>query len=125
MVNSEKIRLVIIDDNDWVRFSLRIGLESSGIICVGEANNSIEAIKLCEELHPDAVLLDMYLVRENGWENIPKILDVSPDTKIIAMSAFAGEHMIENALENGAVSFISKGDSLTEMINTIIGHLTH
>lgn len=117
---SNKITVVIIDDHDWVRFAIKTSLENEQISCVGEGKNVTEALELCKELHPDALVLDMLMAGGNGWKYIPEIQEVSPQTKIIAISAFADAQMVENALQNGAASFFSKSDSISELRDAIL-----
>lgn len=118
---STKIRVVIIDDHDWVRFAIKVSLESEQISCIGEGKNATEALELCEELEPDVLILDMLMPGGNGWKYIPQIQTVSPETKIIAISALADAQMIKKALHNGATSFFSKSDSISKLRDAIIG----
>ena len=81
--SNDKICIVIADDHEWVRFALKTGLESDEISCIGEAKNALEVVHLCDELHPDAVILDMFMPDKSGLESISQILEVCPETKII------------------------------------------
>lgn len=117
---SDKIRVVIVDDHEWVRFAIRKSLENEHISCVGEGKNVNQALELCEKLHPDALVLDMLMPGGNGWKYIPQIQAVSPQTKIIAISAFADAQMIEKALHNGATAFFSKSDSISNLRDVIV-----
>lgn len=119
---SNKVRVVIVDDHDWVRFAIKMSLENEQIACVGEGKTATEALELCDELNPDVLVLDMLMPGGNGWKYIPQIQAVSPQTKIIAISAFADNQMVEKALQNGATSFFSKSDSISKLRDAIVAN---
>ncbi len=106
------IRVLIVDDQSFMRIALRQMLEAEGDIhVVGEARNGIEALTMARELKPDAITLDVEMPEMDGLEACRQILReaVSPPA-IIMVSAHTqvGAEAAVQALRLGAVDFVSK-----------------
>ena len=122
------IRLLIVDDRLPAREGLRALLSVIGdsdeqhhyppIMVVGEACDGAQAIKMAQELHPDVVLMDVRMPGLSGLEAARLLRASWPDIQIILMS-FYGVHRVE-ALETGANSFLLKGCSPEELLDTIL-----
>lgn len=85
------MRVMIVDDEPDVRVVLRFQLEQHGYEVAGEATDGVEALKLCDEVTPDAVILDLLMPNMNGFEVIPRLRTKHPEIGIIAYSAVAGD----------------------------------
>jgi len=85
------VRVLIVDDEEDIRILLRTQLERAGYEVVGEASDGMEALALCDETEPDAVILDLLMPRVNGFEVIPKLRTKHPAIGIIAYTAVAGD----------------------------------
>ena len=106
------IRVLVVDDYKPFRVILRYVIgEEPGIEIVGEAADGFAAIDLAEELRPDVVLLDLAMPKLDGWEAIPLIREVSPDSRIVILSGFPEERMRDLAHEHRIVAYVEKGDS--------------
>jgi len=80
-------RVLIVDDSDIFRRSLRTILESHhGCEVCGEADNGEDAARLAQELRPDAIVIDISLPGINGIEATRAIRSKLPDAKIVVMS---------------------------------------
>lgn len=115
------IRIVIIDDHKLVREGLRSlldGMDKPWDVVGGGANGH-EAIELAERLKPDIVLMDVAMPDMNGIEAARRILEVLPDTRIIAISMHAERSFIAGMLQSGAMGYIRK-ESAFEEISTAI-----
>jgi NarL family two-component system response regulator LiaR len=113
--------LIIIDDHAILRF----GLELLTYICpeieiVGDASNGLEGLHLCEELQPDVVLLDLFMPGMNGIETCSSIRQVCPHTKIVIMTSFVDDSLVQKALLAGATSYILKNVTPTELSKIIL-----
>lgn len=62
------MRILIVDDESLIRMDIRDILESEMHEVVGEASNGVDAISLCKELKPDAVLMDVKMPKLDGIE---------------------------------------------------------
>ncbi|MGI6777455.1 MAG: response regulator [Acetivibrionales bacterium] len=104
-----EITFVIADDATFMRTMLRKMIEGTeGYKVIAEAQNGIEAIKLAGELKPDIITLDITMPEMGGLEAVEKIVDVSPKTRIIMVSAMGQQSMVIEAIKHGASDFVVK-----------------
>jgi len=114
------IRVLLVDDHQLFRSSLRLRLEhEDGIVPVGEAGTAEQAIIRTHALQPDVVLLDLVLPRRSGSDIIPELLRVSPVTKVVAVSAHAQPTTVRQAIAAGARGYVPKRASDVELIQAI------
>ena len=110
------VRVVLCDDVPPLRALARYVLEEGGSIAVvGEAGDAATAVRLCGELRPDAVLLDLSLPGMDGLEAIPLLHEAAPGVCVVVFSGFAAERMAEPALAQGAARYVEKGADLAEV----------
>jgi DNA-binding NarL/FixJ family response regulator len=86
---------------------------------IGEAKNGLEAVQLVEEHRPDVVVLDLSMPVMDGFEAIPEITRISPDTSIVMYSAHASTEIQEKAKQLGAHHFVQKGGDPMEVIGSV------
>ena len=113
------VSVVIVDDDDEVRFVLRVALESAGFRVVADAGDAETAIAEIADHKPDIVLLDLHMPDIGGLEILPLIYEDVPTTKVVVISAISATYMTEAALQEGAWAYIVKGVSA----KTIADHL--
>lgn len=115
-----KTTFVITDDAVFMRTLLRNVIEQSDDYeVVGEASNGLEAIKLAQEFQPDILTLDITMPEMDGISAVPEIIKVSPNTKIIMVSAMGQKSMVIEALKKGAKDFILKPFDKSRVYKTI------
>jgi two-component system chemotaxis response regulator CheY len=102
------MKIVIVDDAIFMRTMLKNIVVQLGHEIVAEGANGKEAIKLAEELKPDVLTLDITMPEMDGLAALPEIRKVSPNTKVVMCSAMGQQHMVVDAIKNGAVDFIVK-----------------
>ena len=73
--------ILIVDDEEAMRYALRTHLETLGYE-VAEAINGLEALKAIAKRHPDLVILDIIMRPVSGWE-VLKLLHDNPETRDI------------------------------------------
>lgn len=117
---SPPIRVLIADDHGMVRKGLISYLRNKpDLELVGEARNGKEALALCEELHPDVVLMDL-IMPELGGVAATRLMHKSwPAIQIIALTSFQEKELVQDALQAGAISYLLKnisGDDLADAI---------
>lgn len=118
----EHIRVMVVDDHRVVRRALSLAFRTfDKLVLVGEAGNGEEAIRLCDELRPDVVLMDLVMPEMNGIEATKRIREHYPDTKIIIMTAAEEDNMVEDVLQAGATAVLLKNASIDEFVNLIFG----
>lgn len=120
MEHSATIRVMIVDD----QFIVRSGLSSFIMIYpdfeyVGEAANGEEAVRICGELRPDIILMDLLMPKMNGVEATRQIIQQYPSTKILVLTSFKEETLVEQVLQAGAIGYILKDVSADELAGAI------
>ncbi len=117
---SKPIRVIIVDDHTVVRRGLVTVLASSeGMELVGEAENGEEAIRLCERLQPDVVLMDLLMPKMDGVAATKMIHERWPQIRIIVLTSFKEKAYVEGAVKAGATSYLLKDVSAAELISAI------
>jgi DNA-binding NarL/FixJ family response regulator len=103
-------RALIVDDDDDMRFLLRVVIEAAnqGLAIAGEARCASEAVEQWREHHPDVVVLDHRMPDRSGLEVAEEILAERPDQSIILFSAFLDDETIARAEALGVRACMSK-----------------
>lgn len=115
------IRILLADDQPLFVESLRMSLESYGddISIVGIARDGSEAVSLAESLSPEIILMDVHMPSMNGVEATGKIKEKNPAIKIIMLSTYDEDEYVREALRHGAIGYLLKDISPTELIAAI------
>ncbi len=120
MVESTTVRVLLVDDHTVVRSGLgAVLMVSDWLKLVGEAANGEEAIKQCERLHPDIVLMDLMMPVMDGVEAIKGIKKRWPEIRVIALTSFKEKELVEGALKAGATGYLLKNVSAAELTDAI------
>lgn len=113
-------RVLLCDDTPEIRTVLRTLFSiDTALHVVGEAKNGLEAVRLAEQHRPDVVVLDLAMPVMDGFEAIPEISRVSPETSIVMYTAHGSPGTRSKALELGAHHFVQKGGDPTTVITTV------
>jgi DNA-binding NarL/FixJ family response regulator len=111
------IRVVIADDAVGLRRLLRAVLtRQPGFEVVGEAGNGAEALVAVSRTRPDLVLLDLTMPVMDGLEALPRIIGLSPSTRVVVLSGFNAGQMEHEALALGAHAYLTKGLPPCELV---------
>ncbi len=114
------VRVLIVDDHDVVRRGLRTLLELvEDFDIVGEAGDGLQAVEAAGRLTPDVVLLDLEMPRLDGVGSIPKILEASPDSKILVLTSFATDEKVFPAIKAGALGYLLKDFTPEDLVAAI------
>ena len=118
------IRTLLADDHDLFRAGIRALLDNlDGIEVVAEAGNGREALRLCQEHHPDVALMDIMMPELNGLDATARLAAISPGTRTIILSMNAHEEYVLQALRAGAVGYLLKNigpRELEQAIRTVV-----
>jgi DNA-binding NarL/FixJ family response regulator len=117
---SEKIKILIVDDQKLIREGLKVLLElEKDFLIVGEASNGLEAYEAYIKLKPDVVLMDIQMPVMNGVEAIKKIKEFDENSKIIILTTFDDDQYVYDGLKSGALGYILKDTSIEKLSETI------
>jgi two-component system, NarL family, response regulator LiaR len=120
MNQSEPIRVMLVDDHAVVRSGLSAFLMAfDDLEMVGEASNGAEAVRLCQELQPDVVLMDMMMPEMDGATATRLIRQNTPQVQVIALTSFKEDDLVHGALEAGAIGYLLKNISAEELVRAI------
>ncbi|MEA4927504.1 MAG: response regulator transcription factor [Candidatus Limiplasma sp.] len=114
------IKVLIADDQELIRHSLKIILESSSKIQVtGLASNGNEALAMVRQERPDVVLMDARMPEMDGVQCTKLMKAQYADIHIIILTTFDDDEYIYNAFKFGADGYLLKGMSAQELISAI------
>jgi NarL family two-component system response regulator LiaR len=120
MNTSHAIQVMLVDDHNVVRSGLATFLRAyEDLELVGEAKNGLEALNLCHQKKPDVILMDLMMPVVDGIAATRAILADYPDIKIIAMTSFEDEKLVQGVLAAGAISYLLKNVTSEELSKAI------
>ena len=107
-----RITVLLADDHTVVRQGLRKLLEDErDIEVVGEAGSGRDAVELTATLRPAVVVMDIAMPKSNGLEATRRIRELSPDARVLILSAHADDAYVETVMEMGAAGYLIKQSS--------------
>ncbi|MDO4259787.1 MAG: response regulator transcription factor [Actinomycetaceae bacterium] len=119
-MNEHTISIVIADDEDLVRSGIRLILEGDpSLAIIGEAGDGQAAFDAARRLKPDVILLDLHMPIRDGVWACQRITQEAPNTKVLVLTAFDTDHLVQKALNAGAAGFLLKNSSMTEILSAI------
>jgi CheY-like chemotaxis protein len=121
------IRILIVEDELVMRRVMRHVLERMGHVVVGVAGDVLQALEMARSLHPDLVLMDVHARAADG---IAAAWSMSQGCRapLVVLSKDSSPETVEEALQAGAVAFLSKPVStrvLAEALSSVVGEAMH
>jgi DNA-binding NarL/FixJ family response regulator len=114
------LRVLLADDHAIVRRGLRSLLETEpGLSIVGEAADGLEALRLCEETHPDMLIVDIAMPRLNGIDVAARAQKLEPPPRTLILSMHSDESYIIRALAAGARGYLLKESTDEDLLPAI------
>jgi DNA-binding NarL/FixJ family response regulator len=113
MRENGKARVLIVDDQEFMRAGLRTVLARRGEVeVVGEAGDGEEGVRLCRELAPDLVLMDIEMPGLDGIGATRRIKAEMPSTIILVLTAHTGSEFLLEAVAAGAAGYLLKENAM-------------
>jgi NarL family two-component system response regulator LiaR len=117
---SRPIRVMLVDDHAVVRSGLSAFLLIfDDLELVGDAGSGEEAVRMCEQLEPDVVLMDLVMPGMDGATATRVIRERSPNVQVIALTSYKEQELVQAVLEAGAIGYLLKDVSADELAGAI------
>lgn len=114
------LRVLIADDHGVVREGIRLLIAGvDGVEIVGEARDGAEAIELCRELEPDAVLMDVDMPEMDGVAAARRLRDELPAVRVLVLTVHEDEETIFDAVRAGASGYVTKSAGSAELAEAL------
>jgi DNA-binding NarL/FixJ family response regulator len=112
--------VVLVDDHPIVREGIRrILTAQQEFTVVEETDLGLVGLEAVERLRPDLAIVDLLLPDLNGIEVTRRMLRASPRTRVVALSMYADEIHVVEALRAGASAYLVKGASAEEILSAL------
>lgn len=112
-------RVMLVDDHRVLREGLAHSLRASSLDVVGEAGDGPEAMRMVAELLPDVVLMDISLPSADGVELTSTIVSEHPSVHVVILTMFADGATLSAAIRAGAVGYMVKDCSTSEIVDVV------
>ena len=117
---TDRIRVLMVDDHEVVRQGIRNMLEETEeISVVGEAGEGEAAVAQILAIHPDVVLMDIQMPKQDGVETVRKLRQLGLDTPVILLSVYVKDEYIFDGLRAGARGYLMKDIGRAELVAAI------
>ena len=113
------MRVLVADDDQGLRISVKNTLLNTGRFEVDEAFDGVNALEKCEEKSYSLVFLDMDMPRMGGLETLKKLKEQNPATTVIIMTAYATIDDAVRAVKEGAFNYLSKPVNSNELLENV------
>jgi DNA-binding NarL/FixJ family response regulator len=114
------IRILIADDYLMIRRRLRVVLESQlDVEVIAGVSDGRAAVRCCQELMPDVVLMDVSMPRLNGIEATRQIVHLAAQIKVLAVSAHSNLRTVRGMLSAGASGYVLKNRVFEELVDAV------
>ncbi len=111
-------KILVVDDQEIVRDFFKDVAE-----CIGDEVETAEdgdiAIEICRQKHFDITFVDMRMPHMNGLDTCRAILGLDPEARVVVMTGYTEERMIDEALQSGAVAKIYKPFDIDVVVRLI------
>ena len=113
------VRLLVADDHEIVRKGLRALLETEAGWEVAEAVDGSEAVEKAQQIKPDVAILDISMPSLNGLEAARQIVKSVAQTKVLVLTMYDSDPLVQQMLEAGARGYILKSDAVRDLVTAV------
>jgi NarL family two-component system response regulator YdfI len=114
------IKILIADDHLIIRQGLRLIFETEDEFkVVGEASDGAEALRLCADLAPEVVLMDLRMPGMDGLTAIEKLRATQPEIAVVILTTFNEDDLMLRGLQAGARGYLLKDTDRTALFDTV------
>jgi NarL family two-component system response regulator LiaR len=120
MLEAKPIRVLLVDDHAVVRSGLSAFLTIyDDLELAGEARDGAESVRMCRQLQPDVVLMDLVMPEMDGATATRQIRQMCPHTQVIVLTSFREDELVQGALQAGAIGYLLKNVAADELARAI------
>jgi two-component system, NarL family, response regulator LiaR len=120
MIDRKLIQVMIVDDHPIVRDGMKnMLLVFEDLEFAGEAENGRAALDCLRESVPDVILMDIAMPEMGGIPATYAILEKYPQVRIIMLTSYPEDELIQESLQAGALGFLLKNSSIETLANAI------
>lgn len=123
MENQQPIRVMTVDDHQILQMGIKfLLLAFDDIELVAEAYSGQEALRLCEEVQPEVVLMDIMMPGMDGVATTRAIRERFGHIQVVVLTSFQGQALVQRAMQAGAIGYLLKGvpiDEIAQAIRTV------
>jgi DNA-binding NarL/FixJ family response regulator len=117
---NRKIRILVAESNELIRMGLRSLFENHPSLQLVAESDSLDGLfELAVKNKPDMILLDLFLSNGNCIEHIPRLLQASPQNRVLAFSSNQDEQTHLDALRSGVAGIFAKHQSTELLLKAI------
>ncbi len=113
------LTVMLVDDHTMLRQGLRRALEAEGIEVVAEAGDGRDAIRIALDRKPDVVLMDVSMPDMDGVEATRQLCEADGRQRVVMLTMHMDRGVIERAIKAGAVGYLTKDSSVSEVVLAI------
>lgn len=119
-MEKETIRVMIVDDHAVVRQGLNYALQMlEDVVLVAEAGTGEAAVRLCGQVKPDVVLMDVVMPGMDGITAARIIRDRYPEVQVLILTSFQQKEWVQKALRAGVIGYLVKTVLMEELAAAI------
>lgn len=118
-MKSNNLKLLIVDDEIYLRLLMKSAMQSMGFDVILEAKNGQEAIECFQAESPDITLLDISMPMKSGIEALDEIKKINPNALVIMLTSLTDIESVEQCIEHGANGYIRKNSTFAEIKSLI------
>ena len=113
------LRILLADDHQILRHSLRALLEREGLEVIAEAENGERALELVRSLRPDVAVLDLSMPKLNGIDAARALAREECSTRVVLLTVHREEHYVLAALKAGIMGYVLKTQAAADLLQAI------
>ena len=115
---SPAIRVLVVEDHAVVRqaFCMLLADPRYGVEVVGAATDGVEAVALAQALHPDVIVMDLFMPHLGGIAATQAILRQDPGARVLVLTSDEDEAAAVAAIQAGALGFVHKRAAVEELV---------
>ncbi|TXS48126.1 response regulator [Streptomyces sp. t39] len=120
MTAPSEVRVLLVDDQPLVRAGLRVLVDTTDdLVCVGEAGDGDEAVRMAGETRPDVVVMDIRMPGTDGIEATRRITGAPGGARVLVLTTFDDDEYVYGSLRAGAAGFLVKDMDLDAILTAI------